>query len=56
MLNKKPTTVEYICSYCGIRVTRGALMGRPQPGICPRKGKTSDGKPKPHSWRVNRKF
>jgi len=46
--------VEYMCSYCGKKITRSASMGRPQPGQCPRKGTTRDGRPKPHTWVVNR--
>ena len=43
--------IEYICSVCGKRETKGVDYGRPMPGKCPRK--TGD---KPHSWRVNRKI
>lgn len=53
---KKPTQVEYQCSYCGMKVSRGITQGKPQPGNCTRKGKTSDGRPKPHTWVVNRKY
>lgn len=52
----KPTRVEYMCSYCGRKETRGIMMGRPTPGECLRKGKTAFGKSKPHSWRINKKF
>ena len=48
--------VEYICSYCGTRVTRSVEFGRPNPGTCSRKGKTKDGKGKPHTWVVSRRF
>lgn len=48
--------VEYICSYCGKRVTRTTTMGRPEPGICSRKGKTKDGRTKPHTWVISRRF
>lgn len=41
--------VEYMCSYCGKRVVKMEIMGRPEPGRCPRK----EGD-KPHSWRKNR--
>lgn len=47
--------IEYMCSYCGTRISRSANSGRPAPGICIKKGKTKDGKSKPHSWVVNRK-
>lgn len=43
--------VEYMCSYCGKKVTRSLRFGRPDPGKCPRK--TGD---KPHSWVINRKY
>jgi len=48
--------VEYMCSYCGKKVVKNIKSGRPDPGTCPRKGKTKTGKTSPHSWRVNRKF
>lgn len=41
---------EFQCSYCGLRETRGVTSGRPAPGVCYRKGKTKDGRTKPHSW------
>ena len=47
--------IEYKCSYCGATSTRGANSGRPDSGNCSRKGKTKDGRYKPHSWVVNRK-
>lgn len=48
--------IEYMCSYCGAKITMPRNGGRPQPGYCPRKPRTKDGKMKPHSWRVNRKI
>jgi len=48
--------VEYKCSYCGKTVKKYQSTGRPEPGTCPRKGKTKDGRTKPHSWVINRKF
>lgn len=48
--------VQYKCSYCGAMTTRSATAGRPDPGTCPRKGKTKDGRTKPHSWVINRKW
>ncbi len=48
--------VEYKCSYCGATITRATNAGRPMPGVCPRKGKTRDGRTKPHTWVINRKF
>ena len=41
--------VEYKCSYCGATITRATNAGRPMPGVCPRKGKTRDGRTKPHT-------
>jgi len=43
--------IEYKCTYCGKTITKGAVMGRPDPGKCPRK--TGD---KPHSWVKNRSY
>ena len=37
--------VEYMCRYCGKRVTIGSNSGRPMHGVCPRKSKGG-----PHSW------
>lgn len=48
--------IEYICTVCGKRVAKRAFQGRPEPGNCPRKPKSRDGKYKPHSWVVNRKY
>lgn len=41
--------IEYMCSYCGRKVIRSEMIGRPEPGRCPRK--TGD---QPHIWRKNR--
>ena len=41
--------IEYICTYCGKKVVRRAIIGRPEPGKCPRK--LGD---RPHSWIRNR--
>lgn len=43
--------IEYMCTYCGRRVTKSKSNGRPDPGKCPRK--TGD---RPHSWTINRRF
>lgn len=43
-------SIRWVCTYCGQRVTRFETQGRPQPGICYKKGKTKDGRPKPHTW------
>ncbi len=40
---------EWICSWCGAKVVRQNIVGRPLPGRCPRK--QGD---KPHTWRINR--
>ena len=50
------TFVRYICSYCGEKTTIPIRHGRPMPGICTAKGKTRDGRSKPHSWRVDLRF
>ena len=49
-ITKMAKFYEFQCSYCGMRVTRSITAGRPTPGTCPRKGKTRDGRTKPHSW------
>ena len=46
--------IEYKCSYCGNTSTRSATAGKPSPGTCIRKGKTKDGRTKPHTWVKNR--
>ena len=46
--------IEYICSYCGQKKIRTEGLGRPEPGVCLRKGKTADGRTRPHTWRRNR--
>ena len=48
--------VEYICSYCGAKITRTIISGRPLPGNCSRKSRTKDGKMRPHTWIINKKF
>lgn len=55
-INNQPTKVEYMCSWCGTKISRKITMGKPVPGNCPRKPKTRDGKPKPHTWVINRKY
>lgn len=47
---------EYMCSFCGLKTSMLSSQGRPQPGSCSKKGKTKDGKSKPHSWVINRKY
>lgn len=42
-------SIEYMCTYCGRKEIRGWNSGRPQPGVCPRRG----GK-LPHRWVQNR--
>lgn len=48
---KEKKHVEYKCSWCGKVETRPVIMGRPQPGKCPRKAGD-----KPHTWVINRKY
>lgn len=48
--------VEYMCTRCGHKITLPINSGRPDPGFCPKNGKTKDGFPRPHSWRINRKY
>lgn len=48
--------VAYICSYCGARQVKSTGSGRPAPGTCARKGKTRDGRTKPHTWVIDKKF
>ena len=43
--------IEYMCSYCGKKTSKGANSGKPMPGTCPRKKNGG-----PHSWTVNRKY
>ena len=43
----KPERRAYICTWCGRKIVS---YGRPAPGNCPRKGKDSNGKSKPHTW------
>jgi hypothetical protein len=38
---------QWQCTYCGQRQGNST---RPQPGNCIKKGKTKDGKWKPHTW------
>jgi len=41
---------RYHCSVCGAYTTAGKGF-RPNPGTCSRKGKTKDGRTKPHTWK-----
>jgi len=52
----KKNAVVYQCSWCGATKTRGITMGRPEPGNCPRKPKTRDGKYKPHTWTISKRI
>lgn len=47
MAIKRPELAYWVCTWCGNRVPS---RGRPAPGYCSRKGKDSNGKPKPHTW------
>ena len=56
-MNKQPVRIEYMCTWCGTKTgPRSATLGRPAPGTCPRRGKTSSGQTKPHVWVINRKI
>lgn len=46
----KPTRIEWMCTQCNRRATKGINDGRPLAGTCPKKNG------KPHSWVKNRKF
>ena len=48
--------VEYTCSHCGAKSQRHEGTGKPSPGTCSRRGRTRDGRTKPHVWVINRKF
>lgn len=50
-MNLENKHIEYICTYCGMKIIKGKEAGRPNPGKCPRK----EGN-KPHCWRINRKM
>lgn len=50
MTTKKPTKIEWMCTQCGKKETKGINNGRPLPGKCTRKNG------KPHSWVQNRKI
>lgn len=41
---------EFMCTHCGKRVLVSPVVGRPQPGNCPRRPKYSNGQPQPHRW------
>lgn len=45
----------WVCKKCGQKIVNSRLPGRPQPGQCPAKGKDNTGKPRPHSWTIDRK-
>ena len=48
--------IEYMCTWCGKRELRSANAGRPSPGNCSRKPKTRNGKPRPHTWIINKRI
>ena len=56
VLIKNKKWVEYICTHCGAKVQRRENTGRPDPGFCSRRGKSSTGLSKPHVWVINRKY
>lgn len=47
--------IEYMCSFCGKKVSRLATTGKPAPDKCEAK-KKKDGSMGPHSWKINRKY
>lgn len=51
MADGKTKFIEYMCRYCGKKVTRGVNAGRPEPGTCPRRKMETA-----HSWLINRRF
>lgn len=55
-MDKPKGHIEYMCTWCGKREMRSVVSGRPFPGNCPRKPKDANGKMKPHTWRVNKRF
>ena len=51
-----PGMMEYMCSYCGRKERKTVNSGKPQPGTCTKKGKTRDGRTRPHTWVKNRTY
>lgn len=47
MATKRPELVWYVCTWCG---QKSYHRGRPAPDTCSRRGKDSNGRPKPHVW------
>jgi hypothetical protein len=47
--------IKWQCSWCGASTATGESF-RPNPGFCSKKGKTKDGKYKPHTWKKVKKF
>jgi len=47
--------VKWQCTYCGNQTTQSEGI-RPQPGTCMKKGKTREGKSKPHTWVKVKKY
>lgn len=45
-----PGMIEYMCSYCGRKERKTVNSVKPQPGTCTKKGKTRDGRTRPHTW------
>lgn len=50
-MQKKRKTIEYMCRYCGARISKKEDQGRPMPGTCRRRGPNQ-----PHSWVKNREW
>lgn len=51
MEKKKPTSIQYMCTYCGTKNLRSINAGRPMPGKCARRKGDQ-----PHRWVINRKI
>lgn len=51
----KTTAIQYMCSYCGRKEMKSPVAGRPEPGNCPRRPRTSGGY-WPHRWVINKRF
>ncbi len=54
-MQKKITTIEYMCTHCGQKHSKSAVSGRPAPGNCLRRPKIG-GKYQPHRWVINRRY
>ena len=48
--------IEFICRFCGVKVTRKVKTHKPIPGFCPGRPRNPDGTFQPHIWLINRRF